>query len=121
MGWHVLVDAEFAGELAQLPEAVRDEISALALLLAEVGPGARRPHSDTLNGSRFANMKELRFDAEDGVWRVAYAFDPLRNAVLLCGADKSGVSQRRFYKALIAKADRRFAAHLARLNRETSA
>lgn len=43
MGWHVLVDAEFAVELAQLPEAVRDEISALALFLAEVGPGARIP------------------------------------------------------------------------------
>ncbi len=59
-------------------------------------------------------MKELRFDAADGVWRVAFAFDPKRHAILLLAGDKSGVSERRFYKQLIAKADRRFDAHLAR-------
>jgi len=58
-------------------------------------------------------MKELRFDAADGVWRVAFAFDPKRHAILLLAGDKSGVSERRFYKQLIAKADRRFDAHLA--------
>ena len=58
-------------------------------------------------------MKELRFDADDGVWRVAYAFDPERKAILLIAADKSGVGQRRFYKVLISKADARFTEHLA--------
>ena len=53
-------------------------------------------------------MKELRFDAADGVWRVAFAFDPERQAVLLVGGDKSGVSQAKFYKALIRKADERY-------------
>jgi len=60
-------------------------------------------------------MKELRFDAADGVWRVAFAFDPNRRAILLLAGDKSGGSERRFYKQLIAKADRRFDTHLARL------
>lgn len=73
-----------------------------------------RPHVDTLAGSRFPNMKELRFEAADGVWRVAFAFDPDRPAILLVAGDKSGVAQRRFYRALIAKADKRFAAHLAK-------
>ena len=36
-------------------------------------------------------MKELRFDAADGVWRVAFAFDPRRHAILLVAGDKSGV------------------------------
>ena len=60
-------------------------------------------------------MKELRFDADDGVWRVAFAFDPTRKAILLVAGDKAGVAQKRFYKALIARADRRFAAHVAML------
>jgi hypothetical protein len=53
-------------------------------------------------------MKELRFEAADGVWRVAFAFDPVRAAVQLVAGDKSGVSEKRFYKRLIDIADRRF-------------
>ena len=51
-----------------------------------------------------------------GVWRVAYAFDPERQAILLVAGDKSGVAQKRFYKMLIAKADHRFDEHLAALS-----
>jgi predicted XRE-type DNA-binding protein len=60
-------------------------------------------------------MKELRFRADDGVWRVAFAFDPRRNAILLIAGDKSGTSQARFYKRLIATADARYGAHLKRI------
>ncbi len=81
-------------------------------------PQLGRPRVDTLNGSSHANMKELRFDAADGVWRVAFAFDPRRQAILLVAGDKSGVSERRFYRELIRKADERFDAHLARLKKE---
>ena len=63
-------------------------------------------------GSRHPNMKELRFDAADGVWRVAFAFDPERKAILLAAGDKTGGSDARFYRRLIAKADERFADHL---------
>ena len=58
-------------------------------------------------------MKELRFHLADGVWRFAFAFDPKRQAMILCGGDKSGVSEKRFYRRLIDKADARFDAHLA--------
>jgi hypothetical protein len=61
-------------------------------------------------------MKELRFEGAGGEWRAAFAFDPQRKAIILVAGDKSGVSQKRFYKQLITKADRRFAAHLAKLN-----
>ena len=57
-------------------------------------------------------MKELRFEAGDGVWRVAFAFDPGRKAILLVAGDKSGISQNRFYKTLIRMADDRFTRHL---------
>lgn len=63
-------------------------------------------------------MKELRFKAADGVWRVAFAFDPKRNAVLLVAGDKSGGSENRFYKQLIKTADDRFDTHLAQLKNQ---
>ena len=75
---------------------------------------------DTLNGSRHANMKELRFHADNGVWRVAFAFDPQRKAILLAAGNKSGVSERRFYRQLIDKADERFDTHLDLLKYERS-
>ena len=57
-------------------------------------------------------MKELRFTLPDGEWRIAFAFDPERCAILLVGGSKSGVSGKQFYKDLIRVADARFAAHL---------
>ena len=88
---------------------------ALARLLEVTGPQLGRPYVDTLKGSEYANMKELRFTADGGVWRVAFAFDPKRNAVLLVAGDKSGVNQGRFYRGLIAKADVRYRTHLERI------
>lgn len=91
---------------------MQDEIFVALPLLKAYGPQLGRPYADTLKGSAHANMKELRFKAADGVWRLAYAFDPERRAILLVAGDKSGVSQARFYKVMIAKADKRFAQHL---------
>jgi len=59
--------------------------------------------------------------AANGVWRVAFAFDPKRKAILLAAGDKTGVKQDRFYGQLIKKADERFDAHLARLKAEEAA
>lgn len=99
---------EFATELEALPIAVRNELAALTVLLGHFGPSLKRPHCDTLNGSSYANMKELRFLAADGAWRVAFAFDQQRRAVLLVAGDKSDTSSARFYKRLIRKADARY-------------
>ena len=115
MSWSVAFSDEFDREFEGLTSAVQDELLATAKLLGTFGPQLGRPHADTLNASSFANMKELRFEAEAGVWRVAFAFDPERQAILLVAGDKSGGSEKRFYKALIAKADKRYQAHLDRL------
>lgn len=56
-------------------------------------------------------MKELRFNANGGVWRVAFAFERERNAILLVGGDKSGQAQSRWYQRLVTTADRRFKDH----------
>lgn len=115
MTWEVAFGDEFDEEFEALPQAVQDELLASAKLLGSFGPQLGRPHADTLNNSTFANMKELRFEAADGVWRVAFAFDPARKATLLVAGDKTGVSEKRFYKTLIAKADKRYQAHLDRV------
>jgi len=97
---------------------VQDELLAHIELLEQFGPQLGRPRADTLDGSRHPNMKELRFYAADGAWRVAFAFDPNRKAILLVGGDKSGVSEKRFYRQLIDKADARLDAHLAKVKRQ---
>ncbi len=57
-------------------------------------------------------MKELRFSVNNGVWRVTFAFDLHRQAILLMAGNKSGVSEKRFYKQLIKKSDQRFDDHM---------
>jgi hypothetical protein len=117
VAWSVEIGDEFEPEFTALPEEVRTEILAHSRLLQQFGPQLGRPRVDTLDASRHANMKELRFSAVGGEWRVAFAFDKKRKAILLIAGDKSGGSEKRFYKQLIAKADDRFEAHLARLSK----
>ena len=117
MPWIVRFDDEFEREFLAFQQGVQDQLLAATKVLADYGPQLGRPYVDSLKGSKHVNMKELRFEAGDGVWRVAFAFDPRRQGILLVAGDKSGVGQDRFYKQLIAKADKRFTAHLERLKR----
>lgn len=112
MQWDVAFHDEFENEFDRFPESVQDSILVMASLLARTGPDLKRPHADTLNGSKHANMKELRCRADNGVWRIAFAFAPDRKAILLTAGNKAGKSEKRFYKTLIATADLRFDAHL---------
>ena len=105
MSWDVEFHDAFEEEFLAFEQSVQDALLAVAKLLAEYGPQLGRPHADTLKGSKHANMKELRFEASDGEWRAAFAFDPERKAILLVAGDKSGGSEKRFYKQIIAKAD----------------
>ena len=104
MEWEVRYDPDFLAELAAEPEAILDEVDALA--------GLRRPRCDTPKGSKYANMKELRFTLPTAEWRIAFAFDPARRAILLVGSSKSGTNEQHFYRDLIRVADRRFDKHL---------
>ena len=113
MGWVVLFHDAFDAEFKAFDEGLQDELLAHALLLREFGPNLGRPTVDGLKGSAHPNMKELRFYWQGGVWRVAFAFDPQRQAVLLAGGDKGGADQKRFYKRLLAVADERYREHLA--------
>ena len=115
MSWSVIFHSQFEPEFAALVADVQDELLAHAILLRDYGPGLGRPTVDTLKGSKHNNMKELRFRHGAQVWRVAFAFDPLRQAVLLVAGDKAGADQRLFYKRLIDKADARLAQYLTEL------
>lgn len=118
LSWAVLFHDVFHAEFRALDEDLQDELLAHARLLAEFGPNLGRPTVDTLKGSSHANMKELRFSWQGEIWRVAFAFDPHRHAVLLVGGDKGGADQRRFYKRLIQVADERYGDHMAALQRQ---
>jgi hypothetical protein len=115
--WTVLFHDAFDAEFEALGDELQDELLAHAKLLAEFGPNLGRPTVDTLKGSQHANMKELRFSWNGQVWRVAFAFDPQRQAILLVGGDKCGADQRRFYKRLLTVAVERYDDHLKTLSR----
>lgn len=72
-----------------------------------------RPHADTVNGSQYRNMKELRIQSQGRPLRAFFAFDPRRTGIVLCAGDKTG--NKRFYDDLIPVADREYAAHLESL------
>ena len=118
MKWEVDLHGDFVSEYRDMHKDVQDELLAHIELLERFGPQLGRPRADTLKGSRHPNMKELRFAAADGIWRVAFAFDPNRKAILLVAGDKSGGSEKRFYRQLIEKADERFGAHVAKIERQ---
>jgi hypothetical protein len=115
MRWVIRNHEAFDPEYEALPHPVKLALLAELTLLRTYGPALGRPHADTLAGSKHANMKDLRFMADDGVWRVAFAFDPKRKGIILVAGDKAGVAQKRFYKTLVSKADARFTDHLDRL------
>lgn len=108
MPWHVTFHPKMAEDFAALSREVQIAMAATLRLLEAGGPTLGRPTVDTLKGSKVANLKELRFTAEGGVWRVAFAFDGRRIAVLLAAGDKGGVSAAQFYRSLISKAEQRW-------------
>lgn len=115
MRWTVVFHEKFEHEFDKLDTKVQDELLSHTALLEKFGPQLGRPWVDTLKNSKHSNMKELRFKAKNGVWRVAFAYDPKRQAILLVAGNKSGVSESRFYKELIRKADERFSSYLNEL------
>jgi hypothetical protein len=104
--WEIVFHPEFEVEFDALVEDVQDAILAALAPLEEFGPNLGRPRADTLGESRHANMKELRIQHGGRPWRVFFAFDQDRRAVLLAGGDKTG--NGRFYQEMIPIADKRF-------------
>jgi hypothetical protein len=70
-------------------------------LLSEAGPTLKMPHSSGVESSRHKHMRELRIQHEGRPYRVLYAFDPRRAAILLIGGDKTG--NDRWYESMYLK------------------
>jgi hypothetical protein len=85
MSWDVYFHPKFKTEFDELSAAVQDELLASLTPLRKYGPSLGRPDVDTLKDSKYLDMKELRFRADGGVWRVAFAFDPQRRNSACCG------------------------------------
>ena len=115
MAWAVEAIDAFAEWLGNLPEDSRVEILAHIAVLEEIGPGLTRPRADTLKHTNLKNLRELRIQIKGSPWRVLYAFDPRRVAVLLVGGCKEG--DDRWYPKHIPIAERLYAEHLAALNK----
>ena len=118
MAWEVIWYPDFEIEHRRLPEAVRRQLASRIRYLRQHGPLLGRPYADTLNGSRHANMKELRISSDGGGWRIAFAFDPNRQAILLLAGNKPSGNTREFYRGFIRNADVRFDNHLRQLNNQ---
>ena len=112
--WRIEVLAECERWMLSLPPDAQAALAHDVRLLLLRGPFLGRPHADTVHGSRFANMKELRTMHAGRQYRTFFAFDPQRRGVVLIGGDKTG--DARFYPRVIAEADALFARHLARTN-----
>ena len=116
MAWKVLSHPEFVDWLGTLDQPLYDELFANFRLLEEMGPNLCRPRVDTVKGSKFKNMKELRIQHKGEPWRILFAFDPKRSAILLIGGNKGG--NERWYKENIPIADKRFEKHLKELEKK---
>ncbi len=112
--WDVITTDKFDEWFDSMDDNDRANIIAGMLLLEAKGPALSRPYADTVDGSRFSNMKELRVQSKGKPVRVFFAFDPKRKAILLCAGNKSK-NEKRFYKVMIPIADKEYQIHLNNL------
>lgn len=111
MLWEIIFHAEFYDWFFEQEDAVQESIAMVLDILEEQGVLLGRPYVDTIKGSSFPNMKELRVQHAGEPYRILFAFDPKRQAVLLLGGNKSG--DKRWYEKNIPVAERRFREYLA--------
>ena len=113
MEWIIIFDPAFRDWLYEQEEDVQDSILAGLGLLKQEGPLLGRPYVDTIQGSQYPNLKELRVQHAGEPWRILFAFDPIRQAIVLVGGNKTG--DKRWYQKNIPIAEQRFTKHLETL------
>lgn len=96
-----------------LDDSAKGDVTAYVRILREKGVTLRHPYSSEIKRSRHGHMRELRVQSNGRPFRVLYAFDPNRNAILLIGGDKTG--NNRWYQEFVPIADRLYDQHLESL------
>lgn len=116
MTWVVEYTDEFGLWWDALTEAEQESVDVSVRLLESMGPGLPFPHSSGVKASRHGHMRELRIQHAGRPYRILYAFDPKRAAILLIGGDKTG--NKRWYEVYVPRADRLYDEHLKELEQE---
>lgn len=116
MEWEIEVSGEFEQWWESLSEAEQEDVRACVLLLREYGPTLRFPFSAGIQTSKHPHMRELRIQHGGEPYRVLYAFDPRRTAILRIGGKKTG--DRRWYETFVPIADRLYEEYIAELRKE---
>lgn len=107
---------EFNDWWEELDLEEQGSVEFVVLLLKRFGPNLKHPYSSGIQGSRHSHMRELRIQHQGNPYRVLYAFDPLRNAILLIAGNKTG--NKRWYEIHVPLADRLYDEHLIQLKNE---
>lgn len=116
MTWNVEYTDEFGEWFATLAEGVQDDVDRSVGLLEARGPNLPFPHSSGIEGSRHGHMRELRVQSGGEPYRIFYAFDPRRTAILLVGGNKVG--DGRFYERMTPLADALYDTYLDEIRKE---
>lgn len=116
MGWEVEYTDEFGAWWDQLNDEEQESVDAYVGFLEERGPHLGHPYSSGIESSRHGHMGELRIQHAGRPYRVLYAFDPRRTAILLIGGSKTG--NARWYSTFVPLADRLYDDHLDELREE---
>jgi hypothetical protein len=117
MAWDVEYTDEFeTWWISELDNAGRESVAAYIALLEERGPALEYPYSSGIRRSRYSHLRELRIQHEGRPYRVLYAFDPRRTAILLIGGTKKG--NDRWYEVNVPLAEKLYATHLEQLMEE---
>jgi hypothetical protein len=114
MVWEIVFHREFEEWFFAQDVEVQKSVAMVLDILEEQGASLGRPYVDTIKGSAFTNMKELRVQHDGNPYRILFAFDPQRQAVLLIGGNKGG--DKRWYEKNILIADRLFSEYLEETN-----
>ena len=116
MGWEVEYTNEFNDWWEDLDEEEQNSIAAIVQVLEIKGPSLPHPYSSSIQSSSHKHMRELRVQHKGQPYRVLYAFDPRRVAILLIGGCKVG--DDRWYDEFVPKADRLYDDHMRSLEQE---
>jgi len=114
--WIIDRTEEIAEWVKNLDEDAKEALFKSLLILEEIGPSLGRPYVDTIQESKHKNMKELRIQDRQRLFRILFAFDPDRKAILLIGGDKRG--DKRFYQKMIPLADALLVEHMEKWRRQ---
>lgn len=115
MAWNVIEHPKFSGWFKGLDTKAKESVFAAVRVLENEGPNLGRPFVDSVKGSSFSNMKELRVQSLGRPIRIFFAFDPKRNALLITAGDKKG--DKRFYQKMVLQADKIYSDYLKGMNR----